>query len=274
MSRSRLTRPLFAAVALLITFTTSIPAAIAEGGFGSADGSFSKWQQNTKDAVAAQGSSCPWRYTGIWYPVGVEGGVIQDSKDPGSGRWIRVFEDCNRTIRLVIEPTPGELAEMLYARVIARVPLPVPGIKPTTGGWATVKVDNWVWLTNGQPITVTGALLGINATVVAQPSTLTTDWGDGTTTTCNAPGLSFDDVKHPNALKDRDPQPGGCGHRYTEHSGKQPDKKYTVTTTVTWTATWTTTNGFNGTFDPLTRTNTTQLPVNQIQTINIPNPKK
>ena len=45
-----------------------------------------------------------------------------------------------------------------------------------------------------------------------------------------------------------------------------------VTASASYSATWTSTNGSSGTLDPATTTSTTNIPVTEIQTINVPTP--
>jgi hypothetical protein len=156
-------------------------------------------------------------------------------------------------------------------RIQVRTTIPVStiGIEPIDDLGAIVKVDNWYWLETGStPITATGSLLNATATITATPTLITSDWGDGTVTTCNAPGIAFGAVNHPVLLRERDPAPdGGCSYRYLHNSSKQPNRKFTVTHTITWNATWTTNDGLTGTFQPVTRQTTTQLAVDNLVSI-------
>jgi hypothetical protein len=232
-------------------------------------------------ASDAYGSSiaggCSWQHVGsatVDATPGVIGGdtgvVVVDRRDPATGRMIYVYRDCNGAIRQVLQPSGAEAATILAAELLAPIPLPRAGILPGAENTAVVNVDLWTWLENPEPFTNTGSAIGTTITIKAKPTKIETNWGDGTTTTCDAPGADYTKIDHPKLARDKDEQPGGCGHRYKQHSGKQPDKKYTITTTVTWTATWSASTGEKDVpFSyVLTRTATKQLKVVQVQAIN------
>jgi hypothetical protein len=230
-------------------------------------GNLKVWRASAKQAAAAQGSACPWVYiksTGD----DLASDRTSDQIDPSTGRWLRLFRDCNGKLYLVLEPTGRELAKDLYDELPALIKPSKVGFQPVDNLGAFVKVDTWYWLeTNYTPINRRKGLLGIEARIEARPTTITTDWGDGNTTTCTAPGLDYATAKHPTLLRDPDPAPdGGCSYRYTTHSGKQPGQKFTVRTTVRWEASWTS-GGESGTFAPITRETVNQLKVDQIQAI-------
>jgi hypothetical protein len=227
------------------------------------------WRANTRLAFASQGSSCPWKYVGsVLADPGSPGGGLADAIDPTTGRMLRVFADCNGVIRIVLEPSPGDVAQFAWEQMQASIKPSKVGMQPVDNIGAIVKVDTWYWLdTNNTPITRAGNLLGIAATITARPTTITTTWGDGNTTTCTAPGMDYAAATHPKLYREPDPAPeGGCSYRYTTHSGKQPGQKFTVTTTVTWEASWTS-GTVGGTFAPVTRQTVNQLKVDQIQSI-------
>jgi hypothetical protein len=181
---------------------------------------------------------------------------------------LRVFADCNGVIRIVLEPAPGEVAQFAWEQMQRSIQPSKVGMQPVDDIGAIVKVDTWYWLeTHNVPRTWPGSLLGVSASITARPTTITTNWGDGITTMCTAPGLSYDSATHPKLYREPDPAPdGGCSYRYTTHSGKQPGQKFTVTTTVTWEASWTS-GATGGTFAPVTRQTVNQLKVDQIQSI-------
>jgi hypothetical protein len=237
-------------------------------GTGQSGGELEVWRANTRKAFASQGSTCPWRYAGT-INIPSTDASIGDAVDPTTGRLIRLFTDCNNVIYEVLEPAPRDVAEYLWEQVRATIPTSKIGIEPVDDRGAIVKVDNWYWLETGsEPITATGSLLGATATITATPSLITSDWGDGTITTCDAPGLDFNTNPHPTLLRDPDPAPpGGCSYKYLHNSSKQPNRKFFVTHAITWNATWTTSDGLNGTFEPVTRQTTTQLAVDNINSI-------
>jgi hypothetical protein len=228
------------------------------------------WLANAYAAAHSRGSSCPWTYVGT-VPIPATNETIHDARDPGTGRMVRIFADCNNIIREVLEPTPGELADDLWAHL--PIPTPTVDFLPQHDTGATVGVDIWTWITNDHDARVaTSTVLGISATVTATVASIETDWGDGTTTTCEGVGIDYHSLSHPLLERDPDPGPKGtCSHKYKTHSGKQPGKKFTVTSTVTWNGTWTGTVGgatYNGTYAPITKTTTNTLKVSAVQSVN------
>jgi hypothetical protein len=197
-----MTRRGFYSVALAcLAMAYLTPSSFAvEGKFSDEErGQFERWEANTRAAVAAEGSGCQWQYVGVAYDPATPGARVADAQDPITNRMTRVYVDCNGMLRTILEPTPGQAAQYLFDRVVAQIPLPDPGLMPRFENptAAVVKVDIWTWLANPNPITATGTLLGVTTTITARPSTLATNWGDGTTTTCDAPGLDFNTVDHP-----------------------------------------------------------------------------
>jgi hypothetical protein len=224
------------------------------------------WRATAREASASQGSSCPWTYIRTTGDDDASDRTT-DQIDPATGRMLRLFRDCKGQLFLVLQPTPFDLASELYADLTNTIQPSKIGMQPVDDIGAIVKVDTWYWLeTNNTPITKEKRLLGVAAKIETHPTKITTDWGDGNTTTCTAPGTDYGTVKHPSLYRDPDPAPNGCSYRYTTHSGKQPAQKFTVTTTVTWEATWTS-GSEGGTFAPITRQTVNQLKVDQIQAI-------
>jgi hypothetical protein len=259
------------AVCTFIALSSGTSSAVVGGEAGTTgtnqDGASSTvWRATARQASSSQGSSCPWVYIGT---TGDDASSDRttDQIDLATGRTLRLFRDCNGQLYLVLEPTPFDVASELYADLTTTIQASKIGMQPVDDIGAIVKVDTWYWLeTHNTPITKEKRLLGVAAKIEARPTKITTDWGDGNTTTCTAPGIDYNTVKHPSLYRDPDPAPDGCSYRYTTHSGKQPGQKFTVTSTVTWEATWTSgTQG--GTFTPISRQTVNQLKVDQIQAI-------
>jgi hypothetical protein len=228
------------------------------------------YQANTRVAMAAQASSCRWVHVPrVQIDFSNPDGFIGDALDPVTGRMIRLYQDCNGIYYSVLDPTPGEVATWLWEnRLQALIKPSKVGMQPVDDIGAIVKVDTWYWLeTFNAPINASDSFMGVPASITARPTTITTTWGDGNTTTCTAPGIDYATATHPKLYREPDPAPdGGCSYRYTTHSGKQPGQKFTVTTTVTWEASWTS-GTIGGTFAPVTRQTVNQLKVDQIQSI-------
>jgi hypothetical protein len=228
------------------------------------------WRANARRALASQGTSCPWKHVGsvLADPGSVGGGGLADAVDPKTGRMIRLYQDCDGNLYSVLDPSPADVAEFAWEQMQATIRPSKVGMQPVDDIGAIVKVDTWYWLeTFNLPRTWPGNLLGVSASITARPTTITTTWGDGNTTTCTAPGMDYATATHPKLYREPDPAPdGGCSYRYTTHSGKQPGQKFTVTTTVTWEASWTS-GTIGGTFAPVTRQTVNQLRVDQIQSI-------
>ena len=144
--------------------------------------------------------------------------------------------------------------------------LATPGIGTTSDG-GVVRFPQWFWLTGGwAEQSATASLGGISATVVARPLRAMWQPGDGSTFSCDNPGMVY-----------RGPQDAhlrpSCSHEYTRSSALEPGKRYRVTVRVSFHMTWTATDGTSGDLGIITSpAGSTTAGVGEIQAINVPNP--
>jgi hypothetical protein len=159
---------------------------------------------------------------------------------PGSGRFMRVWSTCRNEQIIMIDATPEETAAEVWAQTIAEIPVADFELNPSVAWGAIVNVPNWVYAGDTiQPFVRTGGFAQNRINIRVIPRTMTINWGDGTTQTCDSLGIAYTTVDHPTLLYEqaRDPGPANaCTHAYKRHSGKQPDGKYPVTMSITWNA--------------------------------------
>ena len=106
-----------------------------------------------------------------------------------------------------------------------------------------VGVRTWLWVdpADWQPMSATATIVGLSATVTAQPTKVIWTMGDGSMVICNGPGTPYKPT-----VPDRE-QSSSCSYTY------QHDGTYTVRATIVWTVSWTATNGQGGTLPNVQR---------------------
>lgn len=144
------------------------------------------------------------------------------------------------------------------------IPLPLPDIhtSPPRDTAQLVGFATWLWIDDPwRPLEASATLGGVTATVRATPSKIEWDPGDGSGGfTCNGPGLAWD-PHHAGRTSD-------CSHTYVDRSTvDDPTGTFALTATVTYAVDWTATNGQQGTLDPLTRTATVPVTVQEAQAV-------
>ena len=149
------------------------------------------------------------------------------------------------------------------AALLARemLPLPDPDVitSPPAGRPQLVGVATWLrvdsdWL----PAAATATLGGVSATVTATPTKVVWEPGDGTPAiTCTGPGLAFDPGR-PEATSD-------CTHTYTRRTAD--GAHHDLTATITYDVAWTATDGTGEALDPVTRTTTIPITVDEAQAL-------
>jgi hypothetical protein len=163
-------------------------------------------------------------------------------------------------------PTPGQLAQRAYGQL--RLPAPtIERSPPATNAYNGVPftwVNLWTWFWTSPasyaPVSKTEAVPGVAATVVARPSVLVFDPGDGSPpVSCPGPGRPWTNADG-NA-----PPPNGCGFRYRHTSN---GATLTVTVTIQWDVTWTGTGGAGGALNGLTTQAAGPLQVLDVQMVN------
>lgn len=165
--------------------------------------------------------------------------------------------------------SPKVLGEYAYDE------LPVPDTKITMSpdGKQTVNLDTWIWLKKAtfKPISVTASLpdTGLSATTTATPVALTLD-----------PGTEEARL-HPDSGICPIGKDGSIGIPYAEHRARQTppcgitylrstpaNEPRTLKATLTWKISWTSTNGEGGDLPDGTFGTATDIPVQEVQSIN------
>lgn len=163
---------------------------------------------------------------------------------------------------------PGKAAEQLISTFQLRgIDIGMaPEVNPEWGHRRSyVGVPVWFWVDNPQPLTwgpyeETATLGGQTITATAQVTSVRWVTGDGMAEVCGNTGTIYSTGY---GVSDSPT----CGHRYLSTSESQPGDRYTVTAESQWTVTWTSLGGASGTVN-LTATNSADLEVNEMQTVN------
>ena len=202
---------------------------------------------------------------GAWYSCLV-GALCTDPRGCyGSGQWL-------------LDPPPGVVAispaqaANAVAQRLGIQPFEIgmaPQVNPEWGHRRSyVGVPVWLWVNNPGPSTwgpfgVSETVGPVSVTGSVQVTSVVWNMGDGTSKACVGTGTPY-------ATSYGVADSPTCGHRYTRTSSSQPGDRYTVTATAQWSFTWTA-GGQSGTI-PLTTTSTSQLEINELQSVNVPNP--
>jgi len=147
------------------------------------------------------------------------------------------------------------------AALLARelLPLPDPDVRtsPPVGRPQLVGVTTWFRVdTAWQTFSATATLGGVSATVTATPVQVVWDPGDGTAPiTCDGPGNAFDPAR-PGTVSD-------CAHTYLRRTAAD----HALTATLTYDVAWTATDGSADVLDPVTRSTTVAVAVNEAQAL-------
>jgi hypothetical protein len=221
-------------------------------------------------AVAAQ-PTCVWTEIVPYLLFGNDGHLLPYEPVPGSGLFLRAWNNCTPVPAILLDTTPAETADAVWAQTIAEIPVADFELNPSVEWGAIVKVPNWVYAgTNIKPFIHTGGFAANQITIRVAPRAMTIDWGDSTVQTCASLGVPYDSVTHPVLLREQVFEiapPDACTHAYKHHSGKQPGGAYPVIMSIIWDASWTSAAGQSGAFAPYTQTTTVNMKADQIQII-------
>jgi hypothetical protein len=162
--------------------------------------------------------------------------------------------------------------ETLAGLAHQRTVVPPTKISLAPDARSTVNAPTWVWLDKGafKPVSVTASLpgTGLWATTTAKPVSLHLEPGTADAETLPASGecLINDDgsIGEPYARGKAELTPP-CGVRYLRSSG---DGTYGLEATLTWEITWQGAGGTGGDLPTGTFATTTQVPVQEIQSVN------
>ena len=166
-------------------------------------------------------------------------------------------------------PAPEVDGETLAQAAWDAVDIPTPsiGTNPALGdsGATVVGLDTWVWADGDTPATVSATATAgpVTATVTATASGLSLSAPDSTPH-CSGFGTPW--------------QPGmaegssDCTIVFGRASAHRASQTTPLRTSATYDVSYTATDGSSGALDPVTVTSTTELPVTEIQTVNVPTP--
>jgi hypothetical protein len=169
-------------------------------------------------------------------------------------------------------PPPDPALAGAQAASELQLPGPALTLSPSTKGY--VNLTEWLWITSSMwhPLTTSAQACNargcVTAVASATPSYVTWNTGDGTTVTCNGPGIPY------NTALPATSQSTTCSHTYVTTSAGQPssdgnpnDAAFPITATITWTVAWSGPNGSAGALPSLTTQGTTTLQVAQIESV-------
>ncbi|MFL6114274.1 MAG: hypothetical protein ACJ786_23380 [Catenulispora sp.] len=154
-------------------------------------------------------------------------------------------------------PTPAVLAQR--AQQLLKLTTPVIASNPRPGLPQLVGVNMWAWLPTGvfTPVSATAEVPGESVTATARPTSVSWNFGDGTSITCPGAGTPFPAGGDPEAVSPT------CGHTYAHSSGSGT---FTVSATINWNVTWAGA-GQAGAFNGMTTTVSEQVVVQQSQAL-------
>ncbi len=157
------------------------------------------------------------------------------------------------------DPLPGlDDPAQAAAQALSTLDLPAPTLStsPPLDSSQLVGVPTWLWLSDWTTRRATATLDGVTATVTATP--LRTTWTadpSGAHETCEGPGSPYDASRPPDA------QTSACTMLFETAGTEQ------LTATVTYAISWSASTGDGGPLDPLTRTATRAVVVDQAQAL-------
>lgn len=162
--------------------------------------------------------------------------------------------------------------ETLAGLAHQRTVVPPTEVSLAPNGKSTVNAPTWIWLDKGtfKPVSVTASLpgTGLWATTTAKPVSLHIDPGTEDAESLPASGecVINDDgsIGEPYARGKAELTPP-CGVRYLRSSG---DGSYALKATLTWEITWEGAGGTGGDLPDGTFATTTEVPVQEIQSVN------
>jgi hypothetical protein len=156
------------------------------------------------------------------------------------------------------DPLPGlDDPAQAAARALAALPLAPPaiGLDPPATTSQLVGLPTWLWVANWGAGQATASLDGVTATVTATPTQVRWTSAGGDAITCAGPGAVYD------SARPADAQHSDCTLLF-QTAG--PER---LTATVTYAVTWTASTGDHGDLDPITRSGTQALSVDQAQAL-------
>jgi hypothetical protein len=157
-----------------------------------------------------------------------EGSVWQCVRPGITTVWLFFFVPRGETPGLV---DPGELGR----ETLDTMSLVVPTIQtaPRLGGPTFVNLETWLWIpeTQFQILSKTVTAGGTSVTVIAEPTRVWWDTGDGSDQICESAGRPWTADLGEAAATD-------CSHRYDTASGLEPNGRYRLRAAIYYHATW------------------------------------
>jgi hypothetical protein len=192
----------------------------------------------------------------------IDGGAFDDPIAPTPGQYVALIclDDAGQVVHtaaLYYEPGDplGGIAAAYRAMELARERLvldpPAIATSPPSGSFQLVGLPSYLsvgdaWATRSE----TASIGAVSSTVTATPVEVRWDPGDGSgAITCSGPGSTAA------------PE---CTHTYIRSSG---GATFDLTATITWEVAWTSTTGEGGALEPVTRTATLPVAVQEAQAL-------
>ena len=205
---------------------------------------------------AVFGSTMPFGVDILGGPITPEAGApvyLECRDDTGASTVTRflIFDPADPLAGLDAPERAADQARKL-------LPLSPPAIElsPPLGAAQLVGVPTWLWLGDSwQPLRASATLDGITSTVTARPTSVTWLLGDGTSVRCDGPGTPYD------TSRSADDQHTTCSHTFESRG------QFSLTATVAYDTTWIATTGGGGVLDPIARTATVAVIVQEAQAL-------
>jgi len=248
---------------------------------GASSGSYSGGShgESAGDTGGALGGS-PWLCTYTSLTLNDEGGFAPGGPTPGGWYSVTCTDQSNGVSTTKTEWIPDEsgaatpkVAPYLVARQAENsLRLPQPALNFNPPAVSIVNLPTWMWIdaVMWHSYSVTASVGAVSATAVARPMSVTWSTGDGGVIVCEGPGTPFD-TEEPASQ-----QTSQCTHSFGVSSAGQPssdgnpnDGAFTVVATIEWAVSWLATGeAGGGTLPPLSTSESTQLRVEQVESVN------
>lgn len=214
-----------------------------EGGSDAVDGSAGQSLCTWAAVPEGEVDSLPWGAGEDGQPLGDDGQPV--TPQDFDWYWVTCADgEGGDTLDLVPVPrdAPSVDPATLRDEAIDRLSLPLPTIAMNPTGDQIVHVASWLWIdeaiwqTHAKSVTAGG----VTTTVTATPRRVVWDLGNGDSTICEGPGVSYD------TARSADEQTTDCSYTYAHTSAGQPDHAYQVTATIEWEVSWSVTGAAGG----------------------------
>jgi len=153
----------------------------------------------------------------------------------------------------------ADVARQAAGRLV--VPAPVPATSPPIGGDVAVGVPVWLWLVSppGER-SATASVPGLSATVMATPTEVVWDMGDGSRVACRGPGVAWAPGLAEGATD--------CRYAYRFTAIHLPGQVFQGLVTTRWRTRWSASDGSSGELATLSRSAQFTVRVVEVQAVN------